>query len=139
MAEFRLSSFMISIIIFSMVVGALVITYADLGYNYHVTVDTSINKTYNQILAVENTTLALSDKVQEDTTQFDTFVLASKAIISMPKIVLNTLGVATHMLYAEDGVVRLLGIPTIFVSALITILSILLVFAIMSIWSRYRT
>lgn len=138
--EFRLSTFLIGIVMFSLVVGALALPYADLGDTYQIDVDTSFNKTYNRIQSVENTTLSVSGDIrEEDPGALDVFFLAGRTILSAPKTVFQSLGIVTAIIGDEAALQQDLGIPRIFISAFMTILTIAVAFAVIGLWARRKS
>tara|TARA_Y100000296_G_C5013000_1_gene176062 strand:+ start:130 stop:549 length:420 start_codon:yes stop_codon:yes gene_type:complete len=138
--EFKISTLPIMILIFSTIIGGLAIVYGDLAGNYNVDVDNSFNKTFNRVQNIENMSISLASEIQkEETGKLDQFFLSGKALLTVPKIIVESVGVTTSLLGSEGGVVQTLGIPPIFTSALITIIIIMLVMAAVSIWARFRT
>ncbi|MAH47061.1 hypothetical protein CMI37_14635 [Candidatus Pacearchaeota archaeon] len=136
MTEFKLSTYLIGIVLFSLMVGALSFVYGDLGSTYEITIDNKYNKTYNKISAVENSTLEIGDRIKKDAGTFDTFVLAGKTILQAPRIVFDSLKTSTQLITEATAD---FGIPSIFSTAALTILTILIVFAIVSLWARWKT
>ena len=137
MAEFNLSTFLVTIVLFSLFIGGFALIYGDIGGNYNTKVDTSFNQTYEKINRMENLTLSISDTVQsEDPGALDAFFLAGKTILSAPKLLLESLGIFTAMIFDLGSDI---GIPAIFRAAMIAIITILVIFAIISLWARWKT
>ena len=135
--EFRLSTFLIGVVMFSLFVGAFAIPYAELGKNYNVNIDDSFNETYNKIQAIENTSNIVGGDIEsENPGALDAFFLAGRTILSAPKTVFQSLGIVTVLL---KEIQRDLGIPSIFIGAALTIITIAISFAIISLWARFKT
>lgn len=135
--EFKLSNFLIGIILFSTVVGGLSLIYGNLGSTYEITVDNSINDTYSKIQVIDNTTMDMAGDIRgKDIGTFDAFFLAGKSILSSARIVYNSFGVVTSM---GTSLTDDLGIPPLFTIAITSIVLVLLTFAIISLWARYRS
>lgn len=136
----KLSSFLVGIVMFSLIVGALVIPYGNLGKNYEIDVDTSFNETFNKIQSIENSSLSIGGDIQtEDPGALDVFFLAGRTILSAPKTVFQSLGIVTSLLNAEGALVQKLGIPPIFLDAMLTIITLAVAFAVISLWARFKT
>ncbi len=138
MVNFKLSSFLIGVVLFSVIVMALAIPYGDLATNYNVKVDASFNETYAKLDIVDNSTLDIGKEIRgkEDLSAVDAFFLAGRAILSSARIVFNSFGVVTSIAF---NVATDIGIPPLFVTAFTTILLISIVFGIISLWARFRT
>ena len=140
MVEFKLSNFLIGIVMFSLMVGALAIPYGNLGKNYNIEVDTSFNKTFNKIAEIDNISNTIGGDVQgEDPGALDVFFLAGKTILSAPKTVFTALGIVTSLFGSENLLVQTLGISPIFTNAILVIITIGVTFAIISLWARWKT
>lgn len=135
--EFRPSTFLIGIILFSIIVVGLAIPFGDLGDNYDVTIDASFNETYNKIQIVDNRTIDIGEEVRGngEISTFDAFFLAGKAILSSARIVFTSFGVVTQLIFDLGSD---FGIPSVFTTALGTILLLAIVFAIISLWARFK-
>ena len=136
-AEFNFTNFFIGLIIFSLIVGALYLNfYSEIGKNYDVKVDAKYNKTYNKMDRLNNETLSLVGEIKDDPGTFDTFVLAAKIILSVPRRILSMLSITQQVMtdFAAD-----VGIPPIFLSAAIILITTMIAFFIVSLWARYRT
>lgn len=136
MAEFNFTNFFIGVILFSVVIAGLVFVLGELGGSYNVAVDTKYNETYNKIQRMENETLTISNRINKDLGTFDTFVLAGKTILSIPRIVVNSIGVVTSVI---TDLSKTIGIPSFMATAAITILTVLLIFFAVSLWARWKT
>lgn len=141
MVEFKLSTFIITLLVFSVIIGGFAIPYGNLGKNYGIQVDTSFNETYNKISELEaNVTLPISDDVKkEDTGDATAFVLAGRALLSAPKTVIASLGIVTSLLNADGMLAQKLKIPAIFINAALAIITVAVIFAIISLWARVKT
>lgn len=135
MAEFTLTNFMIGLTLISMIAGGIILVYGDISANYHVTVDNSLNETYNRIKENENSTLEIADIVKKDQGTFDTFFLAGKTILQVPKLIMDSLGTVTKLVYyvALD-----IGIAKVFQEAAIGIITILVAMGAIGLWARYK-
>lgn len=140
MTDFTLQKFLISLIIFSLIIGSFALVYGELGKNYNVKIDTGFNSTYDKIQKLENTSIEIGKTLQtEDAGALDVFVLAGKTILIVPKITLQSLGITTELLSKDGGLLQTLGVPPIFGISFLAIITILVIFAIFSIWARYKS
>lgn len=135
--EFKLSTFLISIVVFSVIVVGLSLPYGDLGTKYNTKVDTSFNKTYEKINIISNSSIDVGEEITgKDISTYDAFFLAGKSILSAARIVFNSFGVVISIVY---NIQVDLGIPRLFAAAIESIILIAIVFAIISLWARFRT
>lgn len=135
--EMRLSTAIVGVFMFSLIVAGLAIPYGQLGKQYNVTIDASFNRTYNKIDTLEkNITTPISEGVKKDTGTFDTFFLAGKTILNIPKIAFDIVIWVNQLINEIAGNI---GIPSIFLTAAKTLFFLMMAFFGLSIWARYKS
>lgn len=140
MVEFRLSTFVIGLVLFSTMIVALSIPYANLGKNYKIKVDNEFNQTFDKVNYLHNQSVELGNTVQkEEVGALDVFFLVGKSIVTVPKIVFKSLGVVQDLLGTKQGLSHKLNIPPIFMTAFFSIVTISVAFAVINLWARWKT
>jgi len=133
----RLDHFIIGIVIFSIVITSSSFIFIDVNDNYDVGMDqTDFRDTYSKINDTYDTGTAISDNSfaismsGEDQTEDSMFLGAYRALRQTKESYSITAGIIT-------AIADKMGIPAAFVSAAITILSILIGFAILYMLFRF--
>ena len=135
MAEFTFSNFLIAAFLFSMITGGLVYVYGDLGTHYNVPIDVNFNASYNKVLQTENVTLNLANQLKDDAGTFDTFVLAGKTILSVPRTIIDSMKTSIQVI---ASITLDLGLLPLFQKTIIGIITVLLVMGAVSLYARWK-
>lgn len=129
MAQGPLANIMISIVVFSMVIGALSIPYIAWGNHYGITIDESQMSSFQKMNESNKITAGVSDTIQGSDVDVSSgsFSGATGAAIALKQILVfpfNTLYVLSH------SIEQVVGIPPVFQAALMSIILIIVAFAV---------
>lgn len=125
----RIDEFLVAFVVFSVIVVTGVLLIGDLNTNYNLDIDTSdFNETYNTIDTMYNLSQDMKEKtIDADISDEESWESMAKGSYSALRLTKDTFGLVGDII---NQVAKQLGVPAYMVTFALTVVTIVLIFAI---------